>query len=131
MFRDAKLFWFFKKWETKLNVSLKLEAGECSYKLRFGNLGKFRGLNAINQNIILFAVCVLFYFWKIVLFIQRSAFSTKLIVSILKVLVKKHLGKNEADEREAEEPWQWDPQKRVVLELYISVSVGLINIQVL
>lgn len=65
------------------------------------------------------------------LFIQRSAFSTKLIVSILKVLVKKHLGKNEADEREAEEPWQWDPQKRVVLELYISVSVGLINIQVL
>lgn len=81
MFRDAKLFRFLKKWETKLNVSLKLEAGECGYKLRFGNLGKFRGLNAISQmNIILFAVSVLFYFWKIVLFIQRSAFSTKLIV---------------------------------------------------
>lgn len=115
MFKDAKLFQFLKKWEKKLNFSLKLEAGECGYKLRSGNLGKFRGLNAINQkNIILFAVCVLFYFEKL-FFLYREVLSAQswLCVSILNVFVKKHLGKNEADERKAEVPWQWDPQKRV------------------
>lgn len=59
MFRGTTLVHCLKKYETKVNVSLKLEARECGFKLRFGNLVKFRGLNTVNQkNINLFAsVC--------------------------------------------------------------------------
>lgn len=83
MFRGAKLFHCLKKCETKLSVSLWLEARQGGYKLRFGNHVEWRGLGAINQkNVILFPLCVLCYFCKVVSFIQRSALSTKLIVFV-------------------------------------------------
>ena len=68
---------------------LKLETREFCFKLRFGNLSKFRGLSTVRRTSTCLVLCVLCYFFKIEKCSQHKA--DCVFQSILKTSIKKHL----------------------------------------